>query len=112
MIAQSKIFTKRSDASCECQLTFTFNVEFMTRNIRRSSANVDYVESLGKVQTFEGFVYAITPFNFTAIATLQQAVAMMGNVVIWQPSDSQVFYKLLSKYLKKQVFLMALSMWF
>ena len=40
----------------------------------------------------EGFVYAITPFNFTAIAAnLPASAAMMGNVVIWKPSDSQVF---------------------
>jgi 1-pyrroline-5-carboxylate dehydrogenase len=39
----------------------------------------------------EGFVYAITPFNFTAIAANLPASAMMGNVVVWKPSDSQVF---------------------
>jgi 1-pyrroline-5-carboxylate dehydrogenase len=45
-----------------------------------------------RVQTLEGFVYAITPFNFTAIAAnLPASAAMMGNVVVWKPSDSQVF---------------------
>jgi 1-pyrroline-5-carboxylate dehydrogenase len=40
----------------------------------------------------EGFVYAITPFNFTAIAAnLPASAAMMGNVVVWKPSDSQIF---------------------
>jgi 1-pyrroline-5-carboxylate dehydrogenase len=56
-------------------------------------------------------LYAITPFNFTAIAAnLPASAAMMGNVVV-KPSDSQVFSAqiIISKYSKKQVFLMELS---
>jgi 1-pyrroline-5-carboxylate dehydrogenase len=51
----------------------------------------------------EGFVYAITPFNFTAIAAnLPASAAMMGNVVVWKPSDSQISqHKSLLKCLKQ-----------
>jgi 1-pyrroline-5-carboxylate dehydrogenase len=58
----------------------------------------------------EGFVYAITHLTLLRLCNLPASAAMMGNVVIWKPSDSQVSqHKLLSKYSKKQVFLMELS---
>jgi 1-pyrroline-5-carboxylate dehydrogenase len=59
----------------------------------------------------EGFVYAITPFNFTAIAAnLPASAAMMGNVVVWKPSDSQVFSAQIIEVFKEAEFLMELSM--
>jgi len=93
MIAQSKnIFQAEIDASCELIDFLRFNVEFMTQIYNdQPKSNSDMWNRL-EYRPLEGFVYAITPFNFTAIAAnLPASAAMMGNVVIWKPSDSQVF---------------------
>lgn len=93
MIAQSKnIFQAEIDASCELIDFLRFNVEFMTQIYDdQPKSNSDMWNRL-EYRPLEGFVYAITPFNFTAIAAnLPASAAMMGNVVIWKPSDSQVF---------------------
>jgi len=93
MIAQSKnIFQAEIDASCELIDFLRFNVEFMTQIYSdQPKSNSDMWNRL-EYRPLEGFVYAITPFNFTAIAgNLPASAAMMGNVVIWKPSDSQVF---------------------
>ncbi len=93
MIAQSKnIFQAEIDASCELIDFLRFNVEFMTQIYNdQPKSNSDIWNRL-EYRPLEGFVYAITPFNFTAIAgNLPASAAMMGNVVIWKPSDSQVF---------------------
>jgi 1-pyrroline-5-carboxylate dehydrogenase len=93
MIAQSKnIFQAEIDASCELIDFLRFNVEFMTQIYAdQPKSNSDMWNRL-EYRPLEGFVYAITPFNFTAIAAnLPASAAMMGNVVIWKPSDSQVF---------------------
>ena len=93
MIAQSKnIHQAEIDASCEFIDFLRFNVEFMTQIYGdQPSSNSDMWNRL-EYRPLEGFVYAITPFNFTAIAgNLPASAAMMGNVVIWKPSDSQVF---------------------
>ena len=93
MIAQSKnIFQAEIDASCELIDFLRFNVEFMTQIYSdQPKSNSDMWNRL-EYRPLEGFVYAITPFNFTAIAAnLPASAAMMGNVVIWKPSDSQVF---------------------
>ncbi|MFV5691513.1 L-glutamate gamma-semialdehyde dehydrogenase [Flavobacterium sp. LT1R49] len=93
MIAQSKnIHQAEIDASCELIDFLRFNVEFMTQIYGdQPKSNSDMWNRL-EYRPLEGFVYAITPFNFTAIAgNLPASAAMMGNVVIWKPSDSQVF---------------------
>ncbi|MFV5694709.1 L-glutamate gamma-semialdehyde dehydrogenase [Flavobacterium sp. LB3P122] len=93
MIAQSKnIHQAEIDASCELIDFLRFNVEFMTQIYSdQPNSNSDMWNRL-EYRPLEGFVYAITPFNFTAIAgNLPASAAMMGNVVIWKPSDSQVF---------------------
>lgn len=93
MIAQSKnIHQAEIDASCELIDFLRFNVEFMTQIYAdQPKSNSDMWNRL-EYRPLEGFVYAITPFNFTAIAAnLPASAAMMGNVVIWKPSDSQVF---------------------
>ena len=93
MIAQSKnIHQAEIDAACEFIDFLRFNVEFMTQIYGdQPSSNSDMWNRL-EYRPLEGFVYAITPFNFTAIAgNLPASAAMMGNVVIWKPSDSQVF---------------------
>jgi 1-pyrroline-5-carboxylate dehydrogenase len=93
MIAQSKnIFQAEIDASCELIDFLRYNVEFMTQIYNDQPASNSDVWNRLEYRPLEGFVYAITPFNFTAIAAnLPASVAMMGNVVVWKPSDSQVF---------------------
>jgi 1-pyrroline-5-carboxylate dehydrogenase len=93
MIAQSKnIFQAEIDASCELIDFLRYNVEFMTQIYADQPKSTSDVWNRLEYRPLEGFVYAITPFNFTAIAAnLPASAAMMGNVVIWKPSDSQVF---------------------
>ena len=93
MIAQSKnIFQAEIDASCELIDFLRYNVEFMTQIYNDQPKSDSSVWNRVEYRPLEGFVYAITPFNFTAIAAnLPASAAMMGNVVIWKPSDSQVF---------------------
>jgi len=93
MIAQSKnIFQAEIDASCELIDFLRYNVEFMTQIYNDQPASNSDVWNRLEYRPLEGFVYAITPFNFTAIAAnLPASAAMMGNVVVWKPSDSQVF---------------------
>ena len=93
MIGQSKnIFQAEIDAACELIDFLRFNVEFMTQIYSdQPKSNSDMWNRL-EYRPLEGFIYAVTPFNFTAIAgNLPASAAMMGNVVIWKPSDSQVF---------------------
>jgi 1-pyrroline-5-carboxylate dehydrogenase len=93
MIGQSKnIFQAEIDAACELIDFLRFNVEFMTQIYNdQPKSNSDMWNRL-EYRPLEGFVYAVTPFNFTAIAgNLPASAAMMGNVVIWKPSFSQVF---------------------
>ena len=93
MIAQSKnIFQAEIDASCELIDFLRYNVEFMTQIYNDQPNSDSAVWNRVEYRPLEGFVYAITPFNFTAIAAnLPASAAMMGNGVIWKPSDSQVF---------------------
>ncbi len=93
MIAQSKnIYQAEIDASCELIDFLRYNVEFMTQIYNDQPKSDSSVWNRLEYRPLEGFVYAITPFNFTAIAAnLPASAAMMGNVVIWKPSDSQVF---------------------
>jgi 1-pyrroline-5-carboxylate dehydrogenase len=93
MIAQSKtIFQAEIDASCELIDFLRFNVEFMTQIYNDQPKSISDVWNRVEYRPLEGFVYAITPFNFTAIAAnLPASAALMGNVVVWKPSDSQVF---------------------
>lgn len=93
MIAQSKnTYQAEIDASCELIDFLRYNVEFMTQIYNDQPKSDSSVWNRLEYRPLEGFVYAITPFNFTAIAAnLPASAAMMGNVVIWKPSDSQVF---------------------
>jgi 1-pyrroline-5-carboxylate dehydrogenase len=93
MIAQSKtVFQAEIDASCELIDFLRFNVEFMTQIYNdQPKSNSDMWNRL-EYRPLEGFIYAVTPFNFTAIAAnLPASAAMMGNVVVWKPAASQVF---------------------
>jgi 1-pyrroline-5-carboxylate dehydrogenase len=93
MIAQSKtIFQAEIDASCELIDFLRYNVEFMTQIYQDQPASNSDVWNKVEYRPLEGFIYAITPFNFTAIAAnLPASAALMGNTVVWKPSDSQVF---------------------
>ncbi len=93
MINQSKtVFQAEIDASCELIDFLRYNVEFMTQIYNDQPKSVSDVWNRVEYRPLEGFVYAITPFNFTAIAAnLPASAALMGNTVIWKPSDSQVF---------------------
>ena len=93
MIGQSKnIHQAEIDAACELIDFLRFNVEFMTQIYADQPYSDSSVWNRLEYRPLEGFIYAITPFNFTAIAAnLPASAAMMGNVVVWKPSDSQVF---------------------
>ncbi len=93
MIAQSKtIHQAEIDAACEFIDFLRFNVEFMSQIYQEQPQSSDAIWNRVEYRPLEGFVYAITPFNFTAISgNLPASAAMMGNVVVWKPSDSQVF---------------------
>jgi 1-pyrroline-5-carboxylate dehydrogenase len=102
MIAQSKtIHQAEIDASCELIDFLRFNVEFMTKIYADQPVSNSDMWNRVEYRPLEGFVYAITPFNFTAIAgNLPSSAALMGNVVIWKPAATQVY----SAYVIMQVF--------
>jgi 1-pyrroline-5-carboxylate dehydrogenase len=93
MIAQSKnIFQAEIDAACEFIDFLRFNVEFMTQIYNDQPKSNSDMWNRVEYRPLEGFIYAVTPFNFTAIAgNLPSSAALMGNTVVWKPSDSQVF---------------------
>lgn len=93
MIAQSKnIFQAEIDSACEIVDFLRFNVEYMANIYNEQPISSEGVWNRVEYRPLEGFVYAITPFNFTAIAgNLPASAALMGNVVVWKPSDSQIF---------------------
>ncbi|MBS9766712.1 MAG: L-glutamate gamma-semialdehyde dehydrogenase [Flavobacteriaceae bacterium] len=93
MIAQSKtVHQAEIDSACELIDFLRFNVEYMTQIYSEQPASSEGIWNRVSYRPLEGFVYAVTPFNFTAIAmNLPTSAAMMGNVVVWKPSDSQIF---------------------
>lgn len=93
MIAQSKtIHQAEIDAACELIDFLRFNVQYMTEIYREQPKSTSDAWNRVEYRPLEGFTYAISPFNFTAIAgNLSSCMALMGNVVVWKPSDSQVF---------------------
>ena len=93
MIAQSKnVHQAEIDASCEMIDFFRFNVSYMTDIFKDQPASSPGIWNRVEYRPLEGFVYAISPFNFTSIAAnLPAAAALMGNVVVWKPSDHQAY---------------------
>ena len=93
MLAQSKnIYQAEIDSACEIVDFLRFNVEYMAQIYGEQPESSEGVWNRVEYRPLEGFVYAITPFNFTAIAgNLPASAAMMGNVVVWKPSDSQIY---------------------
>jgi len=93
MIGQSKnAFQAEIDAACEYIDFLRFNVEFMTQIYADQPISSDGIWNRVEYRPLEGFTFAITPFNFTAISgNLPASMALMGNVVVWKPSDKQVY---------------------
>jgi 1-pyrroline-5-carboxylate dehydrogenase len=93
MIAQSKtVHQAEIDAACELIDFLRFNVQYMTDIYHEQPESTSDAWNRLEYRPLEGFVYAVTPFNFTAIAgNLPACMAMMGNVVVWKPSDSQIY---------------------
>lgn len=94
MLGQSKNpYQAEIDSACEFTDFLRFNVAYMTEiYAQQPPANSKGVWNRVEQRPLEGFVFALTPFNFTAIAgNLPSCVAMMGNVVVWKPSNTQIY---------------------
>ena len=93
MLAQSKnVFQAEIDAACELIDFFKFNSEYVTQLYQEQPESGPGMWNRLEHRPLEGFIFAITPFNFTSIcANLCAAPAMMGNVVVWKPADTQVY---------------------
>ncbi|WP_318642677.1 L-glutamate gamma-semialdehyde dehydrogenase [Flavobacterium ardleyense] len=93
MIAQAKtVHQAEIDAACEFIDFLRYNVEFMTEIYAQQPTSSEGIWNRLEHRPLEGFVYAITPFNFTSIAgNLPAAVALMGNVVVWKPAATQIY---------------------
>lgn len=93
MIAQSKnVFQAEIDAACELIDFLRYNVAFMTQIYQDQPKSTSDMWNRTEYRPLEGFVYAVTPFNFTAIAgNLPSCAALMGNTVVWKPADTQAF---------------------
>ncbi len=93
MLGQSKnAFQAEIDAVCELADFFRFNVHFLSDIYRQQPSSPKGVNNRMEYRPLEGFIAAITPFNFSAIgANLAMAPAMCGNVVVWKPSDTQIY---------------------
>src|SRR5690606_31030634 len=93
MIAQGKtVHQAEIDAACEFIDFLRFNVQYMTEIYKQQPISSKGIWNRVEQRPLEGFVYAITPFNFTAIAgNLPSCVAMMGNVVVWKPAATQIY---------------------
>lgn len=94
MLGQSKnVFQAEIDAACELIDFLRFNVKYMSE-IYGQQPPVSPRGSWNRLEQrpLEGFVFALTPFNFTAIAgNLPASAAMMGNVVVWKPANTQIY---------------------
>ena len=93
MLAQSKnVFQAEIDAACELIDFFKFNAEYVTQLYGEQPKSAPGMWNRLEHRPLEGFVLAITPFNFTSIcANLCAAPAMMGNVIVWKPAGTQVY---------------------
>ena len=94
MLGQSKNpYQAEIDSACEIVDFLRFNVKYMSEIYQQQPpANSKGVWNRVEQRPLEGFVFALTPFNFTAIAgNLPTCVAMMGNVVVWKPSNTQIY---------------------
>jgi 1-pyrroline-5-carboxylate dehydrogenase len=90
MLGQSKTAHQAEiDAACELIDFWRFNVQFMTRIYEEQPISSPGVWNRMEYRPLEGFVFAVTPFNFTAIAgNLPTSPALMGNTVVWKPAST------------------------
>jgi len=90
MLGQSKtVHQAEIDAACELIDFLRFNVEFARRILAEQPASSAGTWNVEEPRALEGFVFAVTPFNFTAIAgNLPAAPALMGNTVVWKPANT------------------------
>lgn len=93
MLGQSKTaFQAEIDSACELIDFLRFNVHFMSEIYSEQPESSPGVWNRMEYRPLEGFVFALTPFNFTAIAgNLPTSAAMMGNTVVWKPANTQVY---------------------
>jgi 1-pyrroline-5-carboxylate dehydrogenase len=93
MLGQSKnAFQAEIDSACEWIDFLRFNAHFATQIYAQQPESSEYVWNRSEYRPLEGFVFAVTPFNFTAIAgNLPASAALMGNVVVWKPSPTQIY---------------------
>ncbi len=93
MLAQSKnAYQAEIDAACELIDFWRYNVRFMTDIYSEQPDSSPAVWNRMEYRPLEGFVLAVTPFNFTSIAgNLPTAPAMMGNTVVWKPANTQIY---------------------
>ena len=93
MLGQSKnAFQAEIDSACELIDFFRFNVQFATEIYRNQPQSLPGTWNRVEYRPLEGFVFALTPFNFTAIAgNLPSSAALMGNVVVWKPANTQIY---------------------
>jgi 1-pyrroline-5-carboxylate dehydrogenase len=93
MLGQSKnVFQAEIDAACEFIDFLRFNVQYMMEIYQDQPVSGPGVWNRLEYRPLEGFVFALTPFNFTAIAgNLPASAAMMGNTVVWKPAYTQIY---------------------
>ncbi|MGI4871919.1 MAG: L-glutamate gamma-semialdehyde dehydrogenase [Janthinobacterium lividum] len=93
MLGQSKnAFQAEIDAACELIDFFRFNVHFMQELYRQQPDSAPGMWNRLEHRPLEGFIFALTPFNFTSIAgNLPTSAAMLGNVVVWKPAYTQIY---------------------
>jgi 1-pyrroline-5-carboxylate dehydrogenase len=93
MLCQSKsAFQAEIDAVCEMADFFRFNVQYVAELYKQQPESPALTWNRMEHRPLEGFVFALTPFNFTSIAAnLPSAPAMLGNTVVWKPANSQIY---------------------
>lgn len=93
MLAQSKnVFQAEIDSACELIDFLRFNVQYMTELYAEQPQSQPGMWNRLEYRPLEGFIFALTPFNFTAIAgNLCAAPAMLGNVIVWKPAETQIY---------------------
>ena len=105
MLGQSKnAYQAEIDAACELIDFLRYNVQFMTEIYAVQPQNSPGIWNQLEYRALEGFVFALSPFNFTAISgNLPTSVAMMGNTVVWKPANTQI----LAASLLMRIFMLA-----
>lgn len=93
MLGQSKnVYQAEIDSACEIIDFLRYNVQYMSEIYKQQPESSPGIWNRLEQRPLEGFVFALTPFNFTAIAgNLPTSAAMMGNVVVWKPADTQIY---------------------